>query len=107
LAEQRAAEQRTARGTTAQTSPPPPATTVAHAPAAAAPEAAAPTAAPSQPPVTVAVVTRNPREQCAGRHLVAMHRCLVRECEKPEFQAHRECQRVRDIEARTRNTLGG
>ena len=47
-------------------------------------------------------VTHNPREHCAGRHLIAMHRCLVRECEKPEYTAHRECQKVRDIEARTR-----
>ena len=62
---------------------------------------------PAQAPVSVAVVTRNPREQCAGRHLVAMHRCLLRECEKPEHQGHRECLRVRDIETRTRNVLGG
>jgi serine/threonine protein kinase len=65
-----------------------------------------PAAAPTQAPVSVAAVTRNPREQCAGRHLVAMHRCLLRECDKPEFQGHRECQRVRDIETRTRNVLG-
>jgi hypothetical protein len=58
-------------------------------------------------PAPVSVVTRNPREQCAGRHLVAMHRCLLRECDKPEFQGHRECQRVRDIESRTRGVLGG
>ena len=100
---QRGAEQRGVRPAA-----PPPATTVVHNPQpAAAPETHAPTSTPAQAPVTVAVVTRNPREQCAGRHLVAMHRCLVRECEKAEFQAHRECQRVRDIETRTRNTFGG
>jgi non-specific serine/threonine protein kinase len=37
-------------------------------------EATPPPAAPAQAPVSVASVTRNPREQCAGRHLVAMHR---------------------------------
>ncbi|HET9205648.1 MAG TPA: protein kinase [Burkholderiaceae bacterium] len=107
LTAQRAAEPRAVRPAAAATPAPPPAT-VAHNPVpAAVPETPAPTSTPTQAPVTVAVVTRNPREQCAGRHLVAMHRCLVRECEKAEFQAHRECQRVRDIEARTRNTLGG
>ena len=103
---QQAAEQRAVRP--AATPVAPQATTVAHSPPpAAVPETHVPAGAPAQAPVTVAVVTRNPREQCAGRHLVAMHRCLVRECEKAEFQAHRECQRVRDIETRTRNTLGG
>ena len=103
---QRVAEQRAVRPPDAPAAPP--ATTVAHnPPPAAVPATHAATGTSTQAPVTVAVVTRNPREQCAGRHLVAMHRCLVRECEKTEFQAHRECQRVRDIETRTRNTLGG
>jgi serine/threonine protein kinase len=57
---------------------------------------------PGQAPVSVATATHNPRERCGGRHLLAMHRCLVRECEKPEYTAHRECQKVRDIEARAR-----
>jgi hypothetical protein len=70
-------------------------------------EPAAPAGTPAQAPVGVVAIARNPREQCAGRHLVAMHRCLVRECDKPEFQGHRECQRVRDIESRTRSVLGG
>ena len=61
--------------------------------------------APAPAPVSVATATRNPRERCAGRHLIAMHRCLVRECEKPEYSAHRECQRTRDIEASTRAAL--
>jgi len=106
LAAPPAAEQRAARPLANPA--PPPATSIDHNPAPAAPaEAHAATINPAQAPVSVAVVTRNPREQCAGRHLVAMHRCLLRECEKAEFQAHRECQRVRDIETRTRNTLGG
>jgi serine/threonine protein kinase len=78
--------------------------------AATAPDAMPPSTPPAAPaaangpaPVSVAMATHNPREQCAGRHLVAMHRCLVRECEKPEYTAHRECQKVRDIEARARN----
>ncbi len=76
--------------------------------AAAAPPAS-PTAAadtgPGQAPVSVARVTHNPRERCGGRHLIALHRCLVRECEKPEYTAHRECQRVRDVEASARAAL--
>jgi hypothetical protein len=74
--------------------------------AAVVPTAATSDTAPGQPPVSVATVTRNPRERCGGRHLLAMHRCLVRECEKPEHTAHRECQRVRDIETRTRTLHG-
>jgi len=68
--------------------------------------AAANDSAPGQAPVSVATATHNPRERCGGRHLLALHRCLVRECEKPEYTAHRECQRVRDIEARTRAIHG-
>jgi hypothetical protein len=67
-------------------------------------DAAAATSVPA--PVSAAQVTRHPREQCAGRHLIALHRCLVRQCEKPEFQMHRDCERVREIETRTRSVLG-
>jgi serine/threonine protein kinase len=74
-------------------------------PAAAPPATPAADTAPGQAPVSVATVTHNPRERCGNRHLIAMHRCLVRECEKPEYTAHRECQRVRDIESSTRATL--
>jgi serine/threonine protein kinase len=112
LAEQRAADLRAAephgRPAAAATMPQPVAPTQPATPAPVAhTEATAPAAVPTPAPVSVATVTRNPREQCAGRHLVAMHRCLLRECDKPEFQGHRECQRVRDIESRTRNVLGG
>jgi hypothetical protein len=62
---------------------------------------------PSAAPASAAAVAGHPREQCAGRHVVALHRCLLRECAKPEHQAHRECQRVRDLEVRTRSALGG
>jgi len=84
--------------------------TTAPAEPPAAPPAESPAAPPAASdgaaPVSVAAVTRNPRERCAGRHLVAMHRCLVRECEKPEYSAHRECQRVRDIELNARALRG-
>jgi len=104
------------KATTAQTPPPRSAeSNPAPRPQAAAitePVAAATTApatgssagdgAAAQAPVSVATVTHNPRERCGGRHLLAMHRCLVRECEKPEYTAHRECQKVRDIEAGAR-----
>ena len=73
----------------------------------APPAAAVSDNVPGQAPVSVATIVRNPRERCAGRHLVAMHRCLVRECEKPEYASHRECQRVRDIEASARAALDG
>lgn len=53
-----------------------------------------------------AAAARNSRDRCGGRHLIALHRCMVRECEKPEFQAHPDCQRVRDIDARAREALG-
>jgi hypothetical protein len=61
------------------------------------------TAAPAPTTSVAAAVPRSPRDQCGGRHLVALHRCMVRECQKPEFSAHRDCQRVRDIEASARN----
>jgi hypothetical protein len=110
-AEPRADEPRTAEPRVRPAVAPLPAPTAAGTSASPAPvahgDAAAPQAASTQAPVSVAAVTRNPREQCAGRHLVAMHRCLVRECDKAEFRGHRECQRVRDIEARTKSMLGG
>ena len=47
----------------------------------------------------------NPRDNCSGRILLAMHQCLLRECVKPQYQAHAECDRVRQIEERARNSL--
>ncbi len=61
-------------------------------------------AADPAPPVVTAAVG-NPRDHCSGRHLIALHRCLVRECEKPAFQDHPQCQKVRAIEDRTRRTV--
>jgi hypothetical protein len=69
---------------------------------ASVPDDAAPQASVQVGPASV----QNPRERCGGRHLIVLHRCLARACEKPEFQGHRECQRVRDIETRARNALG-
>ena len=106
--EPRAVEPRTSRQPVATVTTAQPVPNAAQNPAPVVhSESAAPAGTPTKAPVGVAAVTRNPREQCAGRHLVAMHRCLLRECEKPEHQAHRECNRVREIEARTRSVLGG
>jgi hypothetical protein len=41
----------------------------------------------------------SPREQCEGRVLIALHRCLKRACEAPAWAHTRECRRVRQIEA--------
>jgi Protein kinase domain len=41
----------------------------------------------------------SPREQCDGRALLALHRCLKRACEAPAWAHTRECRRVRQIEA--------
>ncbi|WP_158219857.1 hypothetical protein [Ideonella sp. A 288] len=45
-------------------------------------------------------MTRNPREQCGGRVLVALHLCLMRECPKPQYRDHEECVRARAMEER-------
>ena len=64
---------------------------------------------PSTPPsrASTAVVAapqevRDPREQCGNRILLAMHLCLMRECDKPQYRDHRQCQLVRDIEERAK-----
>jgi hypothetical protein len=98
---QRSASKRPARQTVAAAAP-----VTATGSASPVPTAATEANAPGQAPVSVAQVTLNPRESCRGRHLIALHRCLVRECEKPQFQSHRECQRTRDIEARARSARG-
>jgi len=48
------------------------------------------------------VTGRDPREQCGGRMLLALHKCLVRECAKPQYYDHGECVQVRAIEERAR-----
>ncbi len=40
-----------------------------------------------------------PRDQCQGRLLVALHRCLKRVCQDPAVTGHRDCQRMRQVEA--------
>jgi hypothetical protein len=40
-----------------------------------------------------------PRDQCQGRLLVALHRCLKRVCQDPAVAGHRDCQRMRQVEA--------
>ena len=69
------------------------------------------TAAPATQPAAatdttpaVAAAAGNPRDHCGGRHLIALHRCMVRECEKAAFQDHPQCQKLRAIEERTRRT---
>ena len=80
--------------------------------AAAVPRAAAPAFSdtPVEPPPTL-VEGRSPtppegvgspRDQCNGRHLIALHRCMVRECEKPGFRQHPQCEKVRVLEDRAR-----
>jgi serine/threonine protein kinase len=53
-----------------------------------------------------ATSTGNPREQCGNRLLLALHLCLVRQCVKPQYTAHEECVRVRQIEERAARTPG-
>ncbi|HEV6966286.1 MAG TPA: hypothetical protein VK305_12810, partial [Roseateles sp.] len=40
---------------------------------------------------------RSPTEACGRRVLLALAWCVDRQCEKPEFQNHPECVRLRDI----------
>lgn len=53
-----------------------------------------------EPAVPEPVAQRNPREQCGGRVLLALHLCLQRECVKPQYRDHDECVRVRQIDER-------
>jgi len=81
--------------------PPSPPAAVSQVPAAVT----EPVAAADPAPPVAAAGAGHPRDHCSGRHLVALHRCLVRECEKPAFQDHPQCQKVRAIEERTRRTV--
>ena len=77
-----------------------------HAAVSEAPASVAePVAAADPTPPVAAAAAGNPRDHCSGRHLIALHRCLVRECEKSAFQDHPQCQKVRAIEERTRRTV--
>jgi hypothetical protein len=55
-----------------------------------------PAAAEPDPP---AAVQLSPSEQCSGRHLIALHRCLKRVCQAAAFANHRDCVRMRKVEA--------
>lgn len=67
------------------------------APAAAAEPVALPPAAAPSP--TAALKPLRPREQCDGRHLLALHRCLKRVCQDPAVSGHLDCKRMRQLEA--------
>jgi hypothetical protein len=78
--------------------PPPqsPAPTAAPSAAVLASPQAAPTLAPAGP--------ADPNSVCGKRILLAYHRCMLRECDKPEFAGHGECARVKAIEERQKNS---
>lgn len=69
-------------------------------PAAPRDAGARPGGARPEPAVPEPVAQRNPREQCGGRVLLALHLCLQRECVKPQYRDHDECVRVRQIDER-------
>jgi hypothetical protein len=52
-----------------------------------------------------AAAAADPNTVCGRRILLAYHRCMLRECEKPEFAGHSECARVKAIEDRQRNSI--
>jgi hypothetical protein len=76
------------------------ATQVVPAPVPSEPPQAAPVAAPA------VVAAGNPREGCGGRVFLALHACMVRQCALPQYTNHRDCERVRLIEERARNSPG-
>ena len=44
----------------------------------------------------------SPREACGDRVLLALVRCMTRECEQPRFQSHPQCIKLREEAARRR-----
>jgi hypothetical protein len=80
-----------------------PAPDTRHAGAVTAPAVAAqapPAQDPARPlPMPTAAAPLRPREQCEGRHLLALHRCLKRVCQDPAVSGHLDCRRMRQIEA--------
>jgi hypothetical protein len=60
----------------------------------------APTAVPVPVPAPTAAQPADPNEVCGKRILLAYHRCMLRECERPVYAGHPECRRVRAIEER-------
>jgi serine/threonine protein kinase len=67
----------------------------------------APTVARAPEPAAAPTGPRDPREQCGGRMLLALHMCLVRECAKPQYYDHPQCQQARNIEERARQRQMG
>jgi Protein kinase domain len=73
--------------------------TPAPVPAATPVSTELPPAAAAPPPVASVPAVLRPRDQCQGRLLVALHRCLKRVCQDPAVAGHRDCQRMRQVEA--------
>ncbi|MEJ5999827.1 serine/threonine protein kinase [Paucibacter soli] len=77
--------------------PPSPRTAARAANAASAPAASSSVSSAAEPPA-------GPREACGNRSFLALAYCIDRECEKPVFQQHPECLRLRELrENRQRN----
>jgi len=75
-------------------------------PVFAAPEPAASSPAVAARPASVAVAgasaasesePRSPTEACGRRVLLALAWCIDRQCERPVFQNHPECVKLREI----------
>jgi serine/threonine protein kinase len=71
-------------------------------PAASAPGAAVKTASASAPAAASAGEAASPSEACGKRVLLARAWCIDRQCERPLFQNHAECVKLREI----RNSQG-
>ena len=92
---------------------PPPATTIAEPPAvverppprAAAPNGALPALPPTAKATSVQRLAASPREACGERVLLAMARCMMRECERQRFATHPECLQLHEQQARRRERL--
>jgi hypothetical protein len=61
----------------------------------------APVSTASDPPTAAAPAPAllRPREQCRGRTMLALYRCVKRVCNAAEWTNHPDCLRVRQIEA--------
>ena len=69
------------------------------APATAPPPAASPT---TPVPTAPAASPSSPNEACGKRVFIALYQCLLRECARPEFQAHPSCVSLRRMEEQNR-----
>ncbi|MFO1220280.1 MAG: serine/threonine-protein kinase [Burkholderiaceae bacterium] len=82
-------------------------TTMAAAPAMVRAEGAA-RAVEAPPPVQAQApaeaLPATPREACGGRVFIALHRCMVRQCERPAYADHPQCLRVRALDESARRT---